>query len=412
MIYQSKNEKINFRAMLIEGGFYFAGYTFFDVYVVIPVFIYAFTGDIKLAGLAVAIKLSFFMLPQLIMGHYTSRIRNIPGFLGLTGFFGRLTYLLIPIVLIARAGTSLIMFALFTALLIGSLSDGITNVPWLDLLGRTISPLRRPKLLGYQLLLGGAGGLCAGIIIRQILITSWSSENKYALIFVIGAIVLTVSGALLFILKDKRELKMDTKDGILKYLSKLPQYIKKNKGYKMLIITQSLAGFNALAAPVYILYAQNHFRLDEISVSTLMVAQIAGGLAGGLIWGHTGHARGGKTAIQSGILLNIITVSTASILYFANTEHFFIGLIIMVFFAGLSNGNYIGYINHLFEITQKEDQPAYIALTNTLLFPLTLIPFLGAVIADSFGYIVLFGAVAAIMLISFFTSFRLGRSYQ
>lgn len=407
MVYRSTDEKKNFRAMLIEGGFYFTGYTFFDVYAVIPVFIYALTGDIKLAGLAVAVKLSFFMLPQLIMGHYTSHISNIPKFLGIIGSSGRIFYLLIPLVLILNVKSTYVMAVLIASLLIGSLSDGITNVPWLDLLGRTISPLNRSKLLGYQMLSGGAGGLLAGIMIRQVLILKWESKDKYALIFFAGAIVLMISGILLFILKDRREGIPVKNASIFAYISKLPGFIKRNKAYKTLMITQILAGFNTLAAPVYILFAQNHFDLAQRSVSTLMFAQIAGGLAGGFIWGHTGHSRGGKTAIQSGILMNAVTASLALVLYYRNSPGVFTGLLFMVFIAGFSKGNYIGYTNHLFEIVDKEDQPAYIALTNTILFPLTFIPFLGALIADSLGYVILFCTVTFFMIISYFPSTRL-----
>ncbi len=399
--------KRNFISMLVEGGFYFTGYTFFDVYIVIPVFVYSMTNDLKLSGLAVAIKVSFFILPQLIMGLYTSRIKNVPGFLGIVGLAGRLTFFMVPAFLLTGLSAYIKISVLIFALAAGSFSDGLTHVPWLDMMGRTIPPYRRGKLMGYQMILGGIGGFGAGILIKYILSGQGTLETRYSLIFLVGAVIMSIAGALLFTLKDNERPVLKQNINIRDFFGSLHVYFRKHPMYRKLILTQSIAGMSALASPLYILFAKNHFALDQAQVSTLMLSQIAGSLFAGLIWGNMGQLKSNRFTIQAGILTNIFTVALAVFLNYSDMEKPFLLLTVLVFAAGVLLGNYIGYLNYLMDIISEKERPVYISLTYTILFPLTLVPLLGGFLADTAGFMTVFFVVFVFCVTAYVTSFRL-----
>jgi len=399
--------KRNFIYALVEGAFYYTGYTFFDVYIVIPVFIDALTGDLRLAGLAVTLKLAFYFLPQLMMGHFTPRLKNLPFFVGIAGFCGRAGFFIVPLVLLTGFDPYIKVFALYLALMLGSLGDGLTHVPWLDILGRTIPGNIRGKLLGYQQLFGGIGGLAAGYMIKIILAGKGTSiSSRYALLFFWGAALLAISGALLSLLKDNRNHTRE-KRSILSYLSGLHRHVAGNKAYTRFIITQCLFYFNGLAAPLYVLFAKKNFNLDEKTVTTLMFIQIIGSLAGGMLWGNLSQKKGNKVTIQVSILVNLLVAAIAASLVFAAEAWVIVPLVVVLFGAGTLLGAYIGYTNYLIEIIPEEQRPVYIALTSTIQFPFTLLSFLGGVIASYVGFLGVFAAVAVFMAATFIASLKL-----
>ena len=400
-------EKSNFISMIVEGGFYFTGYTFFDVYVVIPVLVESLTGDIKLASLAVALKLSFFILPQLLMGFYTAKIKKVPRFIGISGSIGRICTFLIPMSLLLNISPYTKVIIIYFAIISLAFGDGLTHVPWLDILGRTISPSKRGKLMGRQLLFGGLGGFIAGLLMKYILSGTGSLESRYSLIFLIGALILSISGCLLFTLKDIPKESSPDDIHIFKFLKQLPKYLVDNKDYKILISTQVLAAFGSLAAPLYIIFAKNRFGLDTDQITTLMFVQIIGSLAAGLIWGNLSHHKGNKLLIQAGLFANLSTITLAIFLSYVSVSFIMPLLIIMVFIAGILLGNWLGFTGYLLDIVSDVKRPAYIALTSTILFPFTLVPFLGGIIADAFGFSTVFIIVAVFIISAIVMSFRL-----
>jgi MFS family permease len=400
-------EKHNYISMIIEGCFYFTGYTFFDIYVVIPVFIDALTGDLRLAGLAVALRLSCSSMPQLLMGFYTTKIKKTPRFLGTVGIIGRSSYFFAPLFLVLDVSPYIKVYAVIFALTSGALCDGLTHVPWLDIFGRTIAPRNRGRILGYQMLLGGLGGLVSGVVIKQTLSGNGPSEMKYAFLFLLGAVGLIISGSLLFTLKDTAKDHIPEQIHIAKFFRQLPGYLSRDRNYQNMVITQTLAGFSGLAAPLYILFAKDHFALANDQTTTLMFVQILGGLAAGMLWGNMSHRKGNKATIRTGLIFNLVTVALAVFLFFTSITAVMPLLIIMVFLAGIILGNWIGFINYLLDLTTDENRPVYVALTSVLLFPTTLIPFLGGVIADSFGFLTVFISVALMITLALIMSSKL-----
>jgi MFS family permease len=138
-----------------------------------------------------------------------------------------------------------------------------------------------------------------------------------------------------------------------------------------------------------------------------MFVQIVGSLAAGIIWGNLSHRKGNKFLIQSGLTANLITIFIAIFLSFSNITHAMPYLMIMVFIAGILLGNWLGFISYLLDIVSDVKSPAYIALTSTILFPFTLVPFAGGIIAEAFGFSTVFIIVAVFITVSLIISFKL-----
>jgi len=70
-------------------------------------------------------------------------------------------------------------------------------------------------------------------------------------------------------------------------------------------------------------------------------------------------------------------------------------------------GRTIGNTNYLLDIAPSKDRPTYISLTGTLLFPVSLFPLIGGLIAQYISYNMLFIITGVPILLGFILSFNL-----
>jgi len=71
------------------------------------------------------------------------------------------------------------------------------------------------------------------------------------------------------------------------------------------------------------------------------------------------------------------------------------------------SGRKIGKDNYLLDIAPSRERPKYISLTGTLIFPISLFPLLGGLIAQYMSYNILFFLTAIAVFFGFILSFSL-----
>lgn len=399
--------KNNFYVLLTEEAFFSASFTFIDAASIVPVFVYMITGSVILSGLSTALKTVFFILPQLFMGFYNRRINNLPSFMRRASLTFRLPFFIFSILyfldIIPSAGVLILFFISFILL---NSADGIINVAWLDVFGRTIPDNKKSIFFGLMLSIGGFVGLVSSFAIKHILELESSLDIRYSMIFFIGSILILLSSFSYFYLKDSKRSVEKGRINILESFRLLPQYFKTNMNFSRFIIIQALYYFNNLALPLYIVFAQNNFKLTDEIVSGLIYIQITGIIAGGFFWAVLSKLMGNKNTIRIAFLLNIAVPLSACIAFsWSVPSHILLSAV--VFGAGILCGGWLGFTNYLLEITGEDDRAIYLGITSTIALPLSLTSFLGGVLATGIGYIPVFILVILIMLTAFLLSLRL-----
>ena len=386
-------QKRNFRVMIAEGALFFTGMAFIDTTSVIPIFIDTYTKSMQLAGLANTIKMSVPLLIQLLIGPHVKSIKDVPTFLTRISFIFRpLPLLMLPVLLLSKnpytiVGTFLAIFACLWA------SDGIVYIPWLDLFSRTIHPNKRGKLLGYQQLVSGIGGLGSGFIIKYTLQnTQISNGVKYSIIFGLSAFFLFLSAVMMSLVKDVPRVIEHEKPSYKEYFRKLPSHLRKNKDYSQMIVIQLINSITAMLYPFIILFCKNTFALTASQVSTLIYIQIIGSLIGGLFWGMISQKLGNKYVIilcqTASLFLSGISL-TAMIFKNQLSSMLLLGFITLL--SGFSiGGSWLGFTNYTIDIIPETERPTYFVLTSIITFPFTLASYLAGVIIDVWGFAVLF----------------------
>ncbi len=83
--------------------------------------------------------------------------------------------------------TWLLLLSLYLALLVFYGTDGISSVPWFELVAKAVPPNRRGRLFGTAQIAGGLGGMGVGALVAVILgSTGLGFPVSYALLFLIA----------------------------------------------------------------------------------------------------------------------------------------------------------------------------------------------------------------------------------
>ncbi|NJD04066.1 MAG: MFS transporter [Ruminiclostridium sp.] len=408
-MYEQRVSKRNFIFMTVEGSLIFSALAFLDANTVIPIFVYAYTGNLQLAGLASTLKMFFTFLPQLLVGIYAYKIRNVPRFTALVMlFFRSLPLLMIPVLLAGLNPylTVLIFLVLYCAFYTG---EGIISIPWWDVFGRTIPFERRGRLLGYQLLFGGIGGLAAGFIIKITLDnTQLSSAVKYSVLFGCGGFIALLSAISMMSVRDfarKTDCKYETLIGRLR---RLPGYLFKNKEFVNINIVQVISFFNGMLVPLLILFCKDTFNLGTSEVSTLIYVQIAGTLAGGILWGNISHYLGNKYAVMISQIIGfgINGMALAFIALKPLGVHFLL-LWLIAFMSGLYMGSWLGFLNYIIDVTTEEDRTIYLVINSVITFPFALLYYFAGLAASRLGFLPVFTIASVFAIGAVIMSFTL-----
>lgn len=396
---EQKLRKRNYASLLVEGSFFTLGLSFIDANAVVPVFIFAYTQSILLAGLAATINFASSIIMQTLVGPYVKGIRNIPRYISLIMFIFRpLPLLMIPILFLnlspwLTTGIFLILYALFFA------GDGLVVVPWLDLFGRTVEPGKRGLLLGNQQVLGGIGALLAGSAIKATLdYPLFNNNQRFSIIFGGAAIVMTLSSVAMAFSRDLPHKVVQEKANPLHYYRQMPTHIRSNSLFAHVALTRILSIIAAMVAPFVILFCQDLLSLEQKEVSTLIVIQIIGSLLGGFLWGKISHRLGNHRVIlfsQCLALLLALSVFLLAILPVGAMPAFLLWPLVLI--NGVNMAAWIGFVNYTIDIVPAEERTVYMLISNLMTFPFAFLAFLAGIIAQAFGYAPIFviSAIAA-----------------
>lgn len=384
--------KRNYLSMIIEGSFYNTGMAFIDVNAVIPVFIFAYTNSVLLAGLATTLYYSVSFIIQFLSGPYVKEIKNMPVYICYITLFSRpLPFLMIPI-LFSRLNPWQVVGAFFFLYTLFCSAKGLIVLPWYDIFSRTINPAKRGILQGYQQLFGGIGALIAGFIVKKLLEDpDINNPQRYAAIFFLAGFVLTVSSFAMMTIRDLPRERKTQKLDYSTYYRRLPQYLRQHKTFQTLMIVRILASIANMIAPFMIIFSQTEFQLSVVSISNLVYIQIIGGLLGGVIWGKISSRYGNHQLIMYSQILGLIIPLLAMTLRLINGQDlpvFVIGT--MVFANGINMNGWIGFINYTIDIVSEADRTVYLLLNNIVIFPFSFLAFFAGITAQYIGYMPVF----------------------
>jgi MFS family permease len=399
---------------LIHGILYLGGEVFYNPDTILPIFLDHFTKSKTLIGLSSALigKLGGIasVFPQLLVANkIENKIHKKPllifaitvralswGLLAFTTYIFNNTY------------PNLTIFFLFVTLILHTFMGGIAAVPFFDIWGKSLPSNLRGRFFGYRQLWGGVLAIGSGLIVKNILgNNSIEFPYNFALLFFLVFIFLSISYIALGSVKEPTEKVYENQLPFKDFLKKAFLVVKKNKNYKKFIMVEILVGGGGIALPFYILYLKDVLQIELGMVGILLSAQMLGSVLSNILWAHLSDFVGNKKVIQISTFAGLMVPIVALMTQFKNELSYLLLFAIIGFFIA---GRTIGKTNYLLDIAPSKDRPTYISLSGTLLFPVSLFPIIGGLIAQYASYNMLFIITGIPILLGFILSFNLKES--
>ena len=407
----NNNKKWNFAMGLIHGILYLGGEAFYNPDTILPIFLDHFTKSKTLIGLSSALigKLGGIasVFPQLLVANkienkthkkplliFAITVRALSwGLLAFTTYIFNNTY------------PNLTIFFLFVTLILHTFMGGIAAVPFYDIWGKSLPSNLRGRFFGYRQLWGGILAIGSGLIVKNILGNNTIEfPYNFALLFFLVFTFLSISYIALGSVKEPTEKVYKNQLPFKDFLKKAFLIIKKNNNYKKFIMVEILVGAGGMALPFYVLYLKDILQIELGMVGILLSAQMLGSVLSNILWAHLSDFVGNKKVIQISSFAGLMVPIIALMIQFKSELLYFLLFAIIGFFIA---GRTIGKTNYVLDIAPSKDRPIYISLTGTLLFPVSLFPLIGGLIAQYISYNILFIITSIPILLGFILSFYL-----
>lgn len=411
--FSSALEKRNFRLLTTDGVLFFTAATFLDATILIPLFLENVSGSPILIGLATAIRHLGFVLPQLIIAQRMQRIHRLDRFVFWSYLICRFAMLFVIGAFLYDPSSSLVLLAFFIGYTMFAIGEGVTQVPWMDVFGRTISQQNHGKLFGLIQTLGAIGAFLGGVLIEHVLSNpqDYPYPYNFTILFGLAAVLLLISTlSFLYVRQGQRRLHaaQHSKKSWRTIFANFPRAWRLNRAFRTLLIIQLLTGVHQMAMPFYILYVSTLPGVDGGVIASLVIVQIVGGIAGGLLFGALSSKVSNTATIRTDVLLNLcvpVLILIAGMLADGSNVRYLVGA--AFFLLGVVGGGWIGFNNYLMEISSDDTRGTYIAYINTCTAPLAILPIFSGSLVYVLSYPVIFMIVLILLLVACHQSWQL-----
>lgn len=401
-----KNAQRNGRLIVLNGGLMQFAMSFASSETVIPAFIQTLTGSSILVGLARSMMQVGWAWPQILISWLIEkRERKLP-LLIRVGMIHAACWCALgaaiwhlagerPLVVL---GVFIGMYAITTSLM------GVSNVAWMDLVGKTVPQGGRARVFALRRMIGGGLAVASGAVIAYILSerSGVGFPRDYAVIFLIAAGLYAIASATFGLIREPIEPVRKSREPIRSYLAGGFRLLKDDDDYRRLFILRYLWATAMMGTSFYVPFAISDLGMNIVYIGLFVsVSQVSSVLSNAL-WARIGDRKGNRalliygTYFLAGSLL--IPLSTPLVLDLTIRPLAFLGIPFSIstqvlYFSltflcnGFANsGMFTGRMALVLDLAPADRRPTYTSFMNTLGVPQGLLPILGGFLAAWLSY--------------------------
>jgi MFS family permease len=406
----------NARAITADSALLGFAMSFFSATTVLPSFISTLTGSEVIVGVASGLNTGAWLLPQLAVASIAARLPRKKPLLLTGACVARPLFLFLALatLLFAQSRPTLTLAILLAVITFYNAFDAMTSVAWFDLLARLIPPTRRGRVLGLSQVIGGVGGIGAGLVVRFVLSerSPWAYPANYAVLFVLTATCLMIGAVALSLLREPRSAIADHQvPSLRQVVASLPRILTHDRAFRRLVVVRWMYGFVTVANAFYILYATKHLGLAPDVAGLFIAAQVTGMLMSGLVIGTLQDRYGPlvhmRTMIATSTLPPILALLLGPLAVVLGKAILYPYLLVNLILGLYSSLFGMPFANWILEYVEEARRPLYIGMINTLGAVAMIAPALGGWIARSVSYPAVFGLSILFSITALIVSLRL-----
>lgn len=380
------NLKRNYLGNYLHGMLGMTGFRLVNAPTFLPAYLHAVSGSNAIVGLGLALQqLGGVISPIFGATKIEHRTKVMPAAMWMGGL-GRVAILAMALSGWFLKGQALVSALLFFILMFG-IFMGAQRVVFSLLMSKVIPISRRGRLQAWRNATGGAIAAVLAWVAGQYFIGPNLFGNGYSTTFVF-AFILTSLGlsALQILLREPEPPTVRPQARFRDRLRDFPALIAQDRAYAWFLIVQMLATSARIATPFYILYVGKVVGADGATLGLLSFAFLGADTASNLVWGYLGD----KTGFRLVLVLSIIgwVGATLMLLNLHNVASIFAAFAVLG--ASLS-GYMMAAQTMILEFGSRDDLPMRIAVSATAeSITATAGPLIGGLVAEAYGYDVVF----------------------
>jgi MFS family permease len=297
----------------------------------------------------------------------------------------------------ARSEPAMAYWAFLALVLVFSASGGFAGIAYSDIVGGTISPERRGGLYAYRQFLGGIASLIGGLLVARIFSPgSFPYPWNYATGLFIGAAGLIVGAFGFWRIRESRQPREEAApDGGATPRESALGTLKRDKRLLRFVLIENLSGFSLMVLPFYLVFIQRSFTDYREHLGAFIIAQTIGSLGSNFLWSALARSLGPRLIVALCLGLG----GTIPLLALALPPLGLLGFTLLFFLIGfVLSGRNIGFEPYFLEIAPEARRTRYLGIRGSSGILLAVLPLLGGIIIESFGFETTFIGVSAVMI--------------
>jgi MFS family permease len=392
----SHNFRWNFVVNLLDGAFFWFGFSFASATTIMPLFVSKLTPSPLAIGLLAVLAQGAWFFPQLFTANIIERLpRKKPVVINLGFFLERVPFwLLVLAAIIAADSPGLALIIFFVGYAWHGLGAGAVATAWQDLIARCFPVRRRGRFMGVTVFIGtGTGAI--GSALSAWLLTAFPFPTNFAYTFAIAAAAITISWLFLALTREPVQAVTTPPQSTRQFWGGLPTILRRDENFRRYLVARLLMALGGMGAGFVTVAAVTRWNIPDSTVGLYTLVLLIGQTVGNLLFGWLADRYGHKLPLELGAMTSAIAFAAV---WLAPTPNWYFVAFVLL---GITSGAIIvSGILVVLEFSGPERRPTYIGLANTGSGVVGLVaPLLGAWLA-SLDYAWLFAACAGINLIA------------
>ena len=258
----------------------------------------------------------------------------------------------------------------------------------------------RSKLYASREFVSSIAALLGSLIVSRVFSPGkFVFPLNYTALFMIGfgGLVLA-SGAFWFIKEPPSEIEANRRKNLFSFIREVPQRLKADPDFARFILVENLTSFSLMILPFYMIFAKEVFAIDKSYIGRYLIFSVIGTITSNIFWGMVAKKNGSKMVVRNCILLGAFIPLIAMLIAPLGPQYFAVVFLLVGF---IQSGREVGFDPYLLDIAPAEQRTVYLGIRGTLNLLVVVMPILGGLFIDAFGYYVTFFAVAVVMLFAY-----------
>ncbi|PTA69857.1 MFS transporter [Deinococcus arcticus] len=376
----NRNERLG----IANGWAVFLGDGFLSVSVVVTAFAAKLGAPNWVIGLLPAIAAGGWMLPQLLVA---ARVRALPYKLPVyrsAALVRTATYVAMVLTAALLSHQPALCLTLFIlAMSLNALASGVSGLPFLEVVSKTVTPERRPRFFATRNLYGGLLAFGAGLLVRAILGSDLAFPLNYALIFALGTAAFTF-GYWIFGRVDEPADPPQSPHGTRAELRAIPETLRDGH-FRAFLNVRLLLAAGSMAEPFFAVYALRELNYAPAALGVFVMALTGAAPLSNVVWRRVAERKGSRRLIRyATVFAGLAPLWALTVGVLGLSAWAYLGVFLLSSVA--NQGFNLGHTNHLLNIAPEHARSRYIGTLNTLVGAALFTPVAAGLLADGLGY--------------------------